>query len=87
MELGLLIDGSEGKLSAQEPQSYPVYLQSYLPLTISFFIMDACSGHISYHNPTCILTELSPLNHVFIVVACPAHILLSKKRIEMKLGL
>jgi len=35
----------------------------------------------------CIFTELSPLNHVFIVVACPAHILLSKKGIGMKLGL
>ena len=35
----------------------------------------------------CILTELFPLNFVFIVVACPAHILLSKKGIEMKLVL
>jgi len=34
-----------------------------------------------------ILTELFPLNHIFIAVACPAHILLSKEEIEMKLGL
>jgi len=38
-------------------------------------------------NLPCILTELFPHNHVFIVAACPAHILLSKKGIEMKLGL
>ena len=39
------------------------------------------------HNPTLYIEELSPLNHVFKVVACPAHILLSKKGIEKKLGL
>ena len=39
------------------------------------------------HNLPCILTEIFPLNHVFIAVACPAHILLSKKGIELKLGL
>jgi len=34
----------------------------------------------------CILTELFPHNHVFISVACPAHILLSKKgKLETKL--
>ena len=33
------------KGSAQEPHSYPVYLQIYLPITI-FFIVDACQGHI-----------------------------------------
>jgi len=44
------------------------------------------------HNPRtiilpCIFIEKSPLDHVFIVVACPTHILLSKKGIEMKLGM
>ena len=41
-----LRDGSERKCSLQEPSSYPVYLQSYLPLTIYFFIMVAYAGHI-----------------------------------------
>ena len=35
----------------------------------------------------CILTELSPLNHLFfIMVACPGHILESTKGVEIKLG-
>ena len=46
MKLGLQIDDSDMKGSAQEPYSYPVYLQSYLPLITYFFIMDACLGHI-----------------------------------------
>jgi len=41
-----LIDGSERKGNAQEPCSFSVYLQSNLPLTNYFFIMDACPGHI-----------------------------------------
>ena len=36
MNLGVYIDGSERKGSAQEPESYPVYLHSYLPLIIFF---------------------------------------------------
>jgi len=38
------------------------------------------------NNPTQYI-ELSPLNHVFIMIACSAHTLLSKKGIEMKLCL
>jgi len=34
MKLDLKIDGSEWNGSAQEPYSYPVYLLSYLPITI-----------------------------------------------------
>jgi len=34
IKLGFYIDSSERKGSAQEPYSYSVYLQSYLPLTI-----------------------------------------------------
>jgi len=30
------MDGNERKGSTQEPQSYPVYLQCYLPITIFF---------------------------------------------------
>ena len=37
------------------------------------------------HNPTLYINIIIPHNHVFIVVACPAHIL-SKKGIDMKLG-
>ena len=40
-----LIDGSERKGNAQEPESYTVYLHSYLPLTF-FFIIDACLSYI-----------------------------------------
>ena len=35
---------------------------------------------------TCILTDLSPHNHVFIIDACLGHILESTKGIEIKLG-
>ena len=35
-----------GRAVHKKTQSYPVYLQSYLPITIYFFIMDACPGHI-----------------------------------------
>jgi len=42
MNLGVYIDGSERKGSAQEPESYPVYLHSYLPLT--FFHNGCLSG-------------------------------------------
>jgi len=38
------------------------------------------------HNPTLYITELSPLNHFFIMVAYPGHILESTKGIEIKLG-
>jgi len=38
------------------------------------------------HNPTLYITELSPLNLFFIMVACPGHILESTKGIEIKLG-
>ena len=38
------------------------------------------------NNPTLYIDRVISL-YVFIVVACPAHILLSKKGIEMKLGL
>ena len=34
MKLGLLINGSERKGLVQEPESYPVCLQSYRPLTL-----------------------------------------------------
>jgi len=46
MQLGLYIDVSERKGSAQEPYSYSVYLQSNLPLGIYLFIMDVCLGHM-----------------------------------------
>jgi len=36
MKLGVQIDDNEGKSRTQEPWSYPVYLQSYLPITIYF---------------------------------------------------
>ena len=38
------------------------------------------------HNPTLYITELSPLNIFFIMVAYPGHIMESTKRIEIKLG-
>ena len=38
------------------------------------------------HNHTLYITELSPLNHVFIMVAYPGHILEFTKGIEIKLG-
>ena len=38
------------------------------------------------HNPTLYITELSPLNHFFIMVAYPGHILESTKGIEIKLA-
>ena len=44
-KLVLQIDGSERKGRAQESQSYPVYLQCYLPLTI-FPHNGYVSGHI-----------------------------------------
>jgi len=37
------------------------------------------------HNPTLYLTELSPINHFFIMVAYHCHILESTKGIEIKL--
>ena len=41
---------------------------------------------ITINNPTQYIYRV-PHNHVIIVVACPAHILLRKKGIEMKLGI
>ena len=35
-----------GRHTAQQPYSYPVYLLSYLPLTIFFIMMDAVPGYI-----------------------------------------
>jgi len=35
---------------------------------------------------TCILIELSPHNHFFIIDACPGHILESTKGIEIEFG-
>ena len=37
-------------------------------------------------NPTLYITELSPINHFFIMVAYPGHILESTKGIEIELG-
>ena len=37
------------------------------------------------HNPTLYITELSPINHFFMLVAYPGHILESTKWIEIKL--
>ena len=45
MELGIYIDGIMRKDNVQEPYSFSVYLLSNLPLTIYFFIMDACPSH------------------------------------------
>jgi len=42
MKLGLYIYDTMGKCRTQEPYSLPVYVQSYLPITILFLIMDAC---------------------------------------------
>ena len=39
------------------------------------------------HNPTLYITELSPLNIFFIMVAYPGHIMESTKGIEIKLGI
>ena len=38
------------------------------------------------YNPTLYNTEVSPINHFFIMVACHSHILESTKGIEIKLG-
>ena len=38
----------------------------------------------SNHNPSLYITELSPHNHVFIMVAYPGHILESTKGIAIK---
>jgi len=38
------------------------------------------------HNPTLYITELSPINHFFIKVACPGYFLESTKEIEIKLA-
>jgi len=38
------------------------------------------------YNPTLYITEVSPINHFFIMVACHSHILESTKGIEIKLG-
>ena len=38
------------------------------------------------HNPTLYIIELSLINHLFIMVAYPYHILESTKGIEIKLG-
>ena len=40
----------------------------------------------TYHSPTLYITELSPLNLFFIMVAYSGHILESTKGIEIKLG-
>jgi len=40
--------------------------------------------HTNY-NPTLLITELSPINLFFIMVAYPGHILESTKGIEIKL--
>jgi len=38
------------------------------------------------HNHTRYIIELSPINHFFIMVAYPGHILVSTKGIEIELG-
>ena len=44
-----------------------------------------CSAVYKNHNPTLYITELSPINHFFIMVASPGHMLDSTKGIEIKL--
>ena len=40
---------------------------------------------VQNYNPTLYITELSPINLFFIMVAYPGHILESTKEIEIKL--